>query len=350
MKDRIGALDGWRGLAILLVLIDHAAELSHSSLLHKVTRVGATGVGIFFALSGFLITNLLLAQKEKLGHLNLPNFYTRRVFRIIPPVLVYLLTLALLRYWNYLQVTNHQLLSSIFLYRNYIPNVWNSGWYTGHFWSLMVEEHFYLFWPFLLILTRGNVIVLSTIALLDALWRAISFHYQIISVGWPPGRTDVRIDSLLWGCIMAIVLSNPKWRDLLKRRLTGVVILVLLGIDIVSNVIHGKHDYSFFEPIILALLLVWPILYPESKLRSVLDTPFFVSIGKISYSLYIWQQFWLLYPGAPKAFAHVQDFPLNIVMAFACATASYYLIETPFIKIGRHVSQSLWGQKKRVHA
>jgi peptidoglycan/LPS O-acetylase OafA/YrhL len=345
IKERIGALDGWRGVAILLVLIDHAGELSHSSLIHKVTRVGATGVGIFFALSGFLITSLLVSEKAKTGRILLARFYVRRIFRIVPSVLVFLLTLLCLRYFGFLQVTNLQVSSSLLLFRNYIRSDWGTGWYTAHFWSLMVEEHFYLVWPLLYIFTRANVKILTALALTVAAWRAVSFHYHLLPGPWAPGRTDVRIDALLWGCILAIAFSRPEWRDKLKRMLSGKVLLVLVLIDIVSNLGNGQHNYSFYEPIILAVLVVWPILYSNSALRRFLDLRVLTLIGKVSYSLYIWQQLWMLFPGAPMPFPRLQAFPMNVLMALLCGVASYYGVEKLCIELGRWATSS-FGRKR----
>ena len=343
-KDRIGALDGWRGAAILLVLIDHAGELSHASWFHKVTRVGATGVGIFFALSGFLITSLLISEQKKTGRIHLAKFYTRRVFRIVPSVVVFLATLLCLRYWKLLQVTNLQVLSSLFLFRNYIPSDWGAGWYTAHFWSLMVEEHFYLIWPLLLLFTRANLKILIGVALTVAAWRAVSLHYHLLPGPWAPGRTDIRIDALLWGCILAIGVSRPEWREHLKRRLPGWLMLLLVLVDIASNLGNGQHNYSSYEPIILALLVVWPILYAESALRRLLDNRALTLIGKVSYSLYIWQQLWMLFPGAPMVFPRLQAFPFSVFMALCCGVTSYYCVEKPFIDLGRWVVSS-WGRK-----
>jgi len=337
-QERIGALDGWRGVAILLVLADHAGETSNSSAIHAATRVGATGVGIFFALSGFLITSLLLAEKRKLGRIRLGDFYRRRFFRIVPPVLVFLAALLLLRRLGLVPVTNLQVLSSIFLFRNYLHSDWGAGWYTGHLWSLTVEEHFYLFWPLLLIATRARLRPLVALALSVAAWRAVSLHYHFLAGPWAPGRTDIRIDSLLWGCIVAIVLTRPGLRDRFKRGFTVWILLFLILVDIGSNIGHRQHNYSFYEPVILALLVVWPVLHPKSVLRRLLDAPLLKFVGTISYSLYIWQEMWLLFPRTPVLFPRMQAFPVNIVMAFCCAIASYYLVEKPFIGLGRRLT------------
>jgi peptidoglycan/LPS O-acetylase OafA/YrhL len=340
LKERIGALDGWRGIAILLVLTDHAGELFHSSLIHKATRVGATGVGIFFALSGFLITSLLISEKTKTGRVLLSRFYVRRIFRIVPSVLVFLLTLIGLSYCGLLQVTALQLGSSLLLFRNYLHSDWGAGWYTAHFWSLMVEEHFYLIWPLVYTFTKANIKALVGLALAVAVWRAFSFHFHLLPGPWAPGRTDVRIDALLWGCILAVACSRPEWRVKLKRLLSGWMIVILVLIDIISNLGSGQHNYSFYEPIILAALVVWPILYSTSALRKLLDLRLLTFIGKVSYSLYIWQQLWMLFPGSPMLFPRLQVFPVNVLMALCFGIASYYLVEKPCIELGRRTTVS----------
>ncbi len=340
MRERIGALDGWRGVAILLVLADHAGEMSNNPWIHKATRTGATGVGIFFALSGFLITTLLLAEREKLGRIRVGSFYVRRVFRILPSALVFLTALFCLREFNILPVTRLQLASSLFLFRNYIHSDWNAGWYTDHFWSLMVEEHFYLLWPMLLLATRANLKALTGIALAVAGWRAVSLRYHLLPGPWAPGRTDIRIDSLLWGCILAIMFTRPELREKLKHAAAGWVMLLLIAIDMLSNFLHGQHDYSFYEPIILALLVVWPILHPASGLRRFLDLAPLRFVGGVSYSFYIWQELWLLFPGAPAPFHRLQAFPFNLAMAFFCGVTSYYVVERPCIQWGRRLTRS----------
>jgi peptidoglycan/LPS O-acetylase OafA/YrhL len=334
---RIGALDGWRGLAILLVLVDHAGEMMRKGRLHTATRTGATGVGIFFALSGFLITTILLAEQNKFGHIDLLRFYLRRVFRLLPSVLVFLGALFILRELHILPMPGVQLLAPLLLFRNYISGDWGVGWYTSHFWSLTVEEHFYLIWPLLLLATRANVKVLTAIALGIAAWREVSLHYRLFPGLWAPGRTDIRIDSILWGCILAIVLAHPQMREKLTKVFSGWVLFALLIVDVVSNILHGQHYYSAFEPVILALLVVWPILHPASALRRFLDLPALRAVGAISYSLYIWQQMWLLFPGVPVLFPRLQTFPVNLVVSFLCAIASYLLVEQPFIRLGRRV-------------
>ena len=338
---RIPTLDGWRGVAILLVLIDHASELTHSALLHKVTRVGATGVGLFFALSGFLITSRLLEEQRCTGAIRLSKFYVRRIFRLLPPTLVYLTVLSILTALGIIAATREQLYSSLFFYRNYIPaGIESSGWFTAHFWSLNVEEHFYLIWPALLLLTRRRIFVPVALAVSVATWRYFAWHYQIFHTDlWFPGRTDVRLDSLLWGCILALVICDTEARAWLARHYTAAVFFLFAAIDAVSNLIHGKHDYSPYEPMILALIVLWPILRPTSALSILLEWEPLKWVGRLSYSLYIWQQLWLLYPGVPAPFGRWQHAPLNLISVLITAALSYFCIEKPMIHLGHRLTR-----------
>jgi peptidoglycan/LPS O-acetylase OafA/YrhL len=351
-KMRIAALDGWRGIAILLVLIDHSAESARWSLAHKATRVGATGVGIFFALSGFLITSRLLAEYHDTGSISFKKFYVRRAFRLMPPALLYLAVLAILTAFGLAAVTKAQWYSSLLFYRNYTPAMQqSSGWFTGHFWSLNVEEHFYMLWPALLTLTRRRVLIPTLLALSVAAWRFVDIHYHVISSSlWLPGRTDVRLDSLLWGCIFAVVLSFPDLKKLVSRYLTSAAVLVLAAIDVVSNAMHGQHDYSPYEPLIIALIVIWPIVRPMSVFSALLEWPLLKWVGRLSYSLYIWQQLWLLFPGAPASLGRFQQIPLNLAAAFAAAALSYYLVEKPMIGLGHRLTGSWPGHNAAIRS
>jgi peptidoglycan/LPS O-acetylase OafA/YrhL len=303
--------------------------------------MGATGVGLFFALSGFLITSRLIAEQSRTGQISLKKFYLRRVFRLLPPTLVYLTMLAILTAMGTIAVTKQQWFSSLFFYRNYIPTaISTSGWYTAHFWSLNVEEHFYLLWPALLILTRRKLIVPITLALSIASWRFIDGHYHIVLTHlWFPGRTDVRLDSLLWGCILAIIMSAPALRQKLSKYFTGTVFLLLAAIDVVSNVVHGEHNYSPYEPLILGLIVLWPMLRPANAFSVLLEWEPLKWVGRLSYSLYIWQQLWLLFPGAPVTFGRFQHVPLNFLALFATGALSYYTVEKPMITLGHRLTK-----------
>jgi peptidoglycan/LPS O-acetylase OafA/YrhL len=150
VMNRTATLDGWRGIAILLVLTEHAGQ--HRQFKGKMwARLGVLGVDIFFVLSGYIITARLIEERRKFSTISLSSFYVRRAFRILPLVAVYLATLFLLsRFIDLIDFHPAELAGSVF-FRNYQIAALPRGIYTVHFWSLSIEEHFYLFWPALLV-------------------------------------------------------------------------------------------------------------------------------------------------------------------------------------------------------
>src|SRR5262245_3887081 len=133
---RIPLLDGWRAVAIALVVWHHIGQSFYSSedaYAMSVTRFGAFGVDIFFGLSGLLITRLLLQERQESGSFHLPEFYIRRVFRILPPCLAFLAAYSALGLWR----SPMELISSLLFFRNYVPQRL-TGFGSGHLWSLAV--------------------------------------------------------------------------------------------------------------------------------------------------------------------------------------------------------------------
>lgn len=340
--NRVPTLDGWRGIAILLVIFDHL-NLPSTGLLHKVSRTGATGVGLFFALSGLLITTRLLNEYEKFGRVNLGHFYVRRAFRLIPASLTYLVVLAVLGGAGVLAVSREQWTASLLFFRNYVPaEVTGGGWFTAHFWSLAVEEHFYLLWPALLLRSRRKASVPILLACLVAAWRYVDFRFHVVHAPlWFPGRSDVRMDALFWGCALALLLNEPSIRKRMSQNYQWWTVILFCALDIASNLFTGRHNYSFYEPLLIASILVWPVLNVESWLARLLEAKPLRWLGALSYSLYIWQELWLVFPGVPSALRPSQTFPLNLVLVFACASVSFYVIERPMIKLGHRLT-SQW--------
>jgi peptidoglycan/LPS O-acetylase OafA/YrhL len=339
-SNHIPSLDGWRGVAILLVLVDHSTETLDLGRFDHFLRLGATGVALFFALSGFLITTRLMEEKQRQGSISLKKFYVRRVFRLIPASLTYLLVLGALTLAGIMSVTREQWLGSLFFFRNYIPmDLPSAGWYTAHFWSLAIEEHFYLIWPTLLIVTGGRAIVPAILAAAVACWRFTDLHYHVVQARlWFPGRTDVRLDGLLWGCALAIVLMRPGVRQWMTRFYSWWLWLACLALYLIGNLLSGRHNYSPYEPALIALIMIWPVLRTDNWLARLLDLPVLKWIGHLSYSLYVWQQLWLVFPDVPTAFGVFQRLPLNVLCVFASASLSYYFIEKPMVNLGHRLT------------
>jgi peptidoglycan/LPS O-acetylase OafA/YrhL len=340
-------LDGWRAIAIAAVLLDHVTFALHRQASWcPLVRTGANGVSLFFAISGFLICSRLLEEEQLFGSISLKGFYIRRACRILPAALMYLLVLALLAMGALAIVTPLEWWSCILFFRNYLPPEWiRAGWggYTIHYWSLAVEEHFYLLWPAMLAFS-GRVrarYLAGGLAITVAVWRWWDFHHQWLNRYLPgllfPSRTDVRLDGLLLGCLAALVLIEPGWRAWLERRFNAGVLWALAIGYVLFQVIPGKHTYSIWESTLLAALVAGTVLHPAGIVGWLLENPAMKWVGRLSYSLYLWQQLFLI-PGASYPFSSLQRFPLNLGMVFLTATLSYELVERPMIRLGHHLA------------
>jgi peptidoglycan/LPS O-acetylase OafA/YrhL len=333
-------LDGWRGVAILMVICCHVRWpwLSAQSL----APYGALGVHVFFALSGFLITTRLLEEYQRSGTVDWGNFYIRRVFRILPPAFVCLAFLGLLGFiLHAIPMNSRQFTASTFFYRNYAVLPADISWYTGHFWSLAVEEHFYLLWPLLLALfgiRRGGVIA-TVSALVIAVWRGFDEYYGWVAAVHPllkgePGRSDYRLDSLFWGCAAAYAWMNPKWRSRLSR-IGGSAAVLAVSAAIAACLIWTPPGYEAAIAVLMALLPLATVVAPPSAIGRVLESRPLEWTGRISYSLYLWQQLFLPHFTIPMRLPLIQAAPVNLVFAFTAAWLSYLYVEKPARAIGK---------------
>lgn len=358
-SDYFPILDGWRAVAIIGVLVCHCCEpIFHSGglypnpVLSRITRHGAFGVDIFFGISGFLICSRLLHELHSKGEISLVNFYIRRAFRILPPYLTYLLVVGVLAYSGALLVHRWEWLSCLLFFRNYIAQR-EASWYLGHFWSLAVEEHFYLIWPGILVLfgprrTRWAAVLLS---LSVAGWRTLNAHEQWMMLAGGVSfyrRTDIRLDGLLWGCWVALMIDNARWRALLTNSMSLGTWIVLMAV-LICCIAYTPPLAMLWQAILVPILLVGTVVRPISLLAWLLEARLMRWIGRISYSLYIWQQLFLVSSGEVHSgsLGRVEIFPINILFAFAAAIVSYYVIERPMITIGYSVSARLISKPKK---
>ena len=215
MKPRnIPTLDGWRAIAILLVMVSHSMRSDDPHWLW----CGFFGVDIFFGISGFLITLLLLCEHESNGAISLRGFYIRRAFRILPPLFILLIVVGIAGLYR----SRLEIAADLLFFRNYLLPEYGNG-ATSHLWSLSVEEHFYLIWPGLLALfgVRRMKNMVGHFACGIALWRTLAraFDWTMMPGVGENVRTDFRLDSLLWGCAMAFLVHDRKSKDKLTSTL-----------------------------------------------------------------------------------------------------------------------------------
>jgi peptidoglycan/LPS O-acetylase OafA/YrhL len=211
---RIPTLDGWRGIAILLVLITHlqAGLWGHVYGGHRWLDLGQHGVTIFFVLSGYIITAKLLDNEE----ISLKRFYLRRFFRLMPCAWLYLISVAAIAKIIHVPIIGPDAWSSIFFFRNYLPTADNyTTVCTAHFWTLSLEEQFYLVWPFVLLYAgrKRSLHIAISGAAACAILRLSHWVYYSQTSGF---HTEVRADALLIGCALAMLLKNETIQSWIK--------------------------------------------------------------------------------------------------------------------------------------
>ncbi|MGA8763827.1 MAG: acyltransferase, partial [Candidatus Sulfotelmatobacter sp.] len=299
-----------------------------------------------FAISGFLICSRLLEEDQYFGRISLTGFYIRRACRILPAAFTYLLVLALVALGGLVIATPLEWWSCVLFFRNYLPpDSIRAGWggYTIHYWSLAVEEHFYLLWPAMLAFS-GRVrarYLAAGLAITIAVWRSWEFHHQLVNRYLPgllfPSRTDVRLDGLLLGCLAALVLVEPGWRVWLKRQFHAWVLWACALAYALFQVVLRKHTYSIWESMLLAALVAGTTLRPTGIVGRLLENRVMKWVGRLSYSLYLWQQLFLI-QGAAYPLSVLQRFPLNLAVLLLMATLSYELVERPMIRLGHRLA------------
>jgi peptidoglycan/LPS O-acetylase OafA/YrhL len=344
----IPTLDGWRCIAIVMVLACHARDRMFGttgilpfSPLDSLLVHGVLGVDVFFGLSGFLITSKLLEEHHGTGTIDLWDFYRRRLFRIFPAAWTYLAVMFVCALAGLIAIAPHELQSCFLFWRNYNETF---GWYTGQFWSLVVEEHFYLLWPAVLILLAPRrarwaaALCALTIALCRNWPETLRFMASVFPHSIPEHRTDTRLDSLLWACVAA--LCFPWLSKLLLRIKFGHLSpLLFAALLVLSGVLKAEGAaatmQSILRPILIPLMVVATVVFPGGVIGRFLELPSMRFVGKISYSLYLWQQpFLILDSAAGDRLGAWQYWPVATVGLLACALASYYFIELPIIGLG----------------
>lgn len=347
-------LDGWRAIAVLGVVITHACHRIfsdgspwESQLWFSVTRYGSYGVDIFFGISGFLICSRLLEEERRNGSISLKKFYLRRLFRILPPYYLYLAIVMALSVMSIVEIGFSELISCILFYRNYLPKDLALGEYTGHLWSLSVEEHFYLLLPFILacLNRRSSLWFITAFALLVGLWRVIEFRLNLIPSILPGvgfyDRSDIAMDGLLWGAVLAHVVRQPNINTWLEKKLTPGVWLTLVAtcIAIVVTAIPLAHVW---KSMLIPLIIYGTIVHPDRIFGRFLDSKTMVWIGQRSYGIYVWQSLFLVSADViDPPMGVFQLFPLNLLPVFVIAALSYEYFEKPIMAIGRRKASSL---------
>lgn len=343
-KGYIPTLDGWRAVAIAWVLLGHAQQWSLGWFsLRSTFQTGGHGVELFFALSGFLICTRLLREETSSGSISLKSFYTRRLFRIQPAALTYLAVVVLLGSAGVIALYLRGVFGAALMIRNLWPPPPAPGyWYTAHFWSLAVEEHFYLLLPGFLVLCRRRRLAILSLAIIGLeIWRFIVFaHPALQQFGILIYlRTDVVLDDILLGSLFAVALTRVSFRSLAERWLRPWV--ALLYTAAVSTEL-ALHTSRFDHPLLISIypiLITATVFHPDTWLGRLLELAPVRFVGRISYSLYLWQELFLDPLNKFPAHNFRSHNSLAWSAAIACAIASYFLVEKPLVKVGHRLAK-----------
>lgn len=337
-------LDGLRGIAIIVVLIHH--QLTTFSL-----KGGFLGVDLFFVLSGFLITGLLLSEFENTGSVSIRKFYMRRVLRLGPALALYLIACLLVAYHTQIISVTRQLKLIV------IALLYSTNWRmafdwdpvldpTAIIWSLSIEEQFYLVWPLLLFAFLSIGVKHKFIALgLAAVIICIVFHRtSLLNDGTTLTRlyygTDTRADALLVGCLTAFLPVQRVKRTWIVGGLAmiGAALFIYLT-TLVKFTDEWLYRGGFTIIAVLAgLVIAGAANFPPRPLSMVLAWSPLRWFGRISYGLYLWH--WLIIQTTTLYYFGYWEPWAKLGLAVGIAAASYYLIEVRFNRLkGRFTSR-----------
>ena len=341
-KKKIPKIDALRAVSALIVVMYHFG-------LDFIPA--GTGVMVFFIISGFLITWLLLNEVDDTGTISLEHFYFRRTFRIFPAFYVFWAVTVgglLLRHGHLIW---GQAIATFFYVGNYYQGL-NHYPETGlsHAWSLGVEEQYYLLWPALVLLLarKPRSLMRSTCAAILLVWV---YRGVLISLRAPEDYIytafDTRIDHLLIGCVLAISLRYGYFSSFLRTISSRTIyVLIPLGGLLFSTVAvnHFGTDYRdsvgfIVDPLLVAVLMV-QLIVSRSRWLAWMDSPLLVYLGTISYSTYLYHELAgslvaRAMGGLPKALMMV---PM-LAASYAAASVSYYGVERPFLRIRAQIDK-----------
>ncbi len=321
------ALDGLRAVAIVLVILSHA----HAPLFDGAFY----GVDVFFVLSGFLISTLLLIELEGTGRLHYWRFCRRRLFRLTPALALFLGTYCLLApsIWPGLDDVYQDALVSLLYLADYGIAFFDSPGTLLHMWSLSVEEHFYLLWPLTLaLLVRWTAPgrrwrPIAALLLLAWAWRVLwvlrgQQFYEIFF------RFDTRATGLLMGALLAaLVREQPAWFIALRVRLSHGMWFVLAVPLLMAQTWDDMNVLAWGITVVecATVIVLMAVLQRRGTAYEALSAPALVWLGRMSYGIYLWH-----YP-IVRLLRADQPWPVTVLLGLALSSAlaalSYYTVE-----------------------
>ncbi len=365
MNRVIPELDGVRGLAILSVLLYHfSLPPAVPHVLSSALWLGWSGVDLFFVLSGFLITGILLDTRSAGNYLS--SFYARRALRIIPLYLTFVflyfaVALPLAHHWGYWQKWDNSMQLWYWLHlSNWRSAFGNDALLLSHLWSLSVEEQFYLVWPMIVLFVRPSWLGYACLAMI-AVPFALRLAYLDNSYGpeFLYRLTPFRMDALAAGCLTAVIARNPAWRAATDAHIR---LFILTALSLLLFVLFWTRSGSAYTPWMITLgytslafayacLVFSAYFYSGSShwLAIQLRRPFLRTFGKYSYGIYVLHvpilyfqiRFFLnlsdRIPEYSRSALWILSIPLGVLLSFAASQASWHLLEKHCLRLKKYV-------------
>jgi peptidoglycan/LPS O-acetylase OafA/YrhL len=345
---RIRSLDGLRALSIALVIFGHLCGTRGFPFAALGGFAGMLGVRVFFVISGYLITRILIDAQEAQGSLQLSRFYFNRFFRIVVPYYAFLAIIVMAARFELVQLAPGDLGYALaYASDHHLHANWTHGrWTLGHTWSLAVEEQFYLLWPLMLVALgarRALFVAAATLALAPAV-RLFIWYFQP-DASFAIGKTGgTVVDTIASGCLLAglrdFLGSSARYRRILESRWFILIPTAVAA----SFVIQARPRLAFtmgaaIFNVGVALCVDRCIRLPQAAASRLLAAAPLVGVGRASYSIYLWQQPFLnrYASGLPSTF------PQNLAALTLVAAAAYFLIEKPSLSV-RESLATLWPE------
>jgi peptidoglycan/LPS O-acetylase OafA/YrhL len=355
-------LDGLRAFAILGVMMTHDLPwtiFGYSNATWK--GYGGWGVQLFFAISGVLICWRLLEDEAKQGELRLGAFYTRRIFRIQPAALTYLLLIAVLYATGAIPVSWLYWTSAILSFTNFLITASTPAGapaFVGHFWTLSVEEHFYIILSLLFVVVRRRrAIWLGALVAAFYFGQEIAVAHGLYTPVFSERRSYWVLQLLLLPAFLSLCAHEHRVRTLIERYVRPWVVFAIFVMIVLTeffqqgfvlairnwniNAFMGQNVALFFYGFGVLVLAI--MLHPKSLATRFLELKPLRFLGRISYSLYLWHILFFVPVYLPeqihsKTLLLLSTRPLKYIATAICALLSYYLVERPFIRFGHKIA------------
>jgi len=338
------SLDGIRGIAVIMVLLFHL-RLSYNYFYTTLFN-GKLGVIIFFVLSGMLITTLCIKEKVATDDISLKDFYIRRALRIFPVAYLYIIVVVILKFIFKLDISYINILGTCFYLMNFTSffRKYYSSWYTGHFWSLSVEEQFYLIIPFILKRKfKAYLLVILSIVFLMPLFISLQYVFPILNTGFLYAFTHylIKFQGIAVGCLFSVLMFKypiDKWVSGRFKAVLNIIAFVLILTIPYDDLFNLESVFTgLLISILIGYLIVSNIVPGTDFVFKFLNFKALKTIGILSYSIYIWQQ--IFTSNDSKLPSFITTAPYNIICIIIISVCSYYFYERAFLKLKSRFSR-----------